>query len=171
MVHVRALQLGTENEAEAEFDSRTGEVKGWVREDEEAPADGEAEVETVAEAATESGEEPIRDAMASAGEARIISVAFGTARALSAVPGKGEAVGRSRETEDADILNGLLLRVRRRLARDPVPAQGENESLGRLRTLEDTYASLLRSAKNGEDNDAALEAAEDELLALLEALP
>lgn len=29
MVHVLAKQLGTENQAEAEFDSRTGEVVGW----------------------------------------------------------------------------------------------------------------------------------------------
>jgi molecular chaperone DnaK len=30
MVHVLAKQLGTENQGEAVFDSRTGEVKGWI---------------------------------------------------------------------------------------------------------------------------------------------
>lgn len=33
MVHVFAKQLGTQNQAKADFDSRTGEVTGWIKEE------------------------------------------------------------------------------------------------------------------------------------------
>lgn len=171
MVHVLAKQLGTDNAAEAEFDSRTGEVKGWVSV-ESAESGHSARAEDGGEPSD--GNEVLERGLAPADATRPVHAVRpdGNVRSLSPVVGVVDAMGAvgvgKSDAEDADILNGLLLRVRRRLAN--VPEQDRNGVFAPLVSLERRYTSLLRDAARGEENDDLLEQTEADLLDALESV-
>jgi molecular chaperone DnaK len=172
MVHVLAKQLGTDNAAEAEFDSRTGEVKGWVSLEEplQSPTAASSQDDSSAtpnaggvESVDPHGQGNVATLTGSPREdgGRVIALAFGARRSSDPA---SEGANTSQD-DDRDILNGLLLRVRRTLA----ALDGDDVRRAQLAGLAQHYAELLRSARSGEDVDADLEVAETRILDLLEA--
>ncbi|MCA2960796.1 MAG: Hsp70 family protein [Silvanigrellales bacterium] len=162
MVHVLAKQLGTENIAEAEFDSRTGEVKGWLSLD-----DTDTDTDTVVDAEIET------EAVAHLSLAPVLSAPFGGGSSRQS--SRTEEVHGS-ESSDTDILNGLLLRLRRHLAK-VLPGQPSSPdatqanlpaAVAMLVELERRYTALLRNAARGDENDALLEETESAILDGLE---
>ena len=158
MVQVFARQLGTKNEAKAQFDSRTGEVIGWTSVSKEEASHFLAEnhsnkIENMYET-----DKPEENNDLYSEEKNILSFPFG-----------GKAKGNRNQTpsgknNEFGIINALILRAKRCLS------EMETGSLEYLKVsqLLSQYSDLLLKSQQGSENDSEIEVTESDLLALLE---
>lgn len=158
MVQVFARQLGTKNEAKAQFDSRTGEVTGWtslVQEDMNPFIDDEKS-DNVDEIYANVNPKEIKSIYNE--EKNILSFPFG------GKTNKNENEYSSDFNLNAGIVNALILRAKRRLS------QMDSASLEFLKVsqLLSQYSDLLLKSQQGQDNDDDIECVEIELLSMLE---
>ncbi|WP_186645827.1 Hsp70 family protein [Fluviispira vulneris] len=158
MVHVFARQLGTKNEAKAQFDSRTGEVTGWTSlnlEEEEQFAEKE-KLQTVDEIYEKKTSTKQLEKVMS--HENIVSFPFGR---------KNEDIQKAELSEyecEPEIVNALILRAKRYLNK----IKKENKEYNLILESLKTYSSLLLKAQQGHENDEEIELVETQLLALLE---
>jgi len=147
MVHVLAKQLGTENQAEAIFDSRTGEVKGWVALADESPENP----------ATDSDTEAIAEKSPAA-------VAFVPSKSTLADPSPQGAESEGSGVPAPTQVNAILVRARRHLMR----LSSSSVHHGKLGQLIAEYEKLLALSAAGEDCDDALDAIEQDFQKIFE---
>ncbi|MGY3803878.1 Hsp70 family protein [Pigmentibacter ruber] len=150
MVQVFARQLGTKNEAKAQFDSRTGEVKGWT-------SIAAEEINPFIKPEDENSDQIAEDIgshtdLISKQDKNILSFPFGGNKKTPIL------------TESTNVVNALILRTKRYLS------QIDSSSIEymKLKQLLSSYTELLIKSQNGEDNDEELENLEIDLLSLLE---
>jgi len=158
MVQVFARQLGTKNEAKAQFDSRTGEVTGWtslVQEDMN-PFIDDVKSDNVDEIYANVNPKEIKSIYNE--EKNILSFPLG------GKTNKIENEYSSNFNLNAGIVNALILRAKRRLS------QMDSASLEFLKVsqLVSQYSDLLLKSQQGQDNDEDIESVEIELLSMLE---
>ncbi|WP_161597593.1 Hsp70 family protein [Fluviispira multicolorata] len=158
MVHVFARQLGTKNEAKAQFDSRTGEVIGWtaLNQEEELQFAEKENVRKVDEIFEKI--EVSKQINNNSAHENIVSFPFGR---------KKEIIVQSEILEyecEPEIINALILRAKRCLGK---MQKGSSEFNNLLNILK-SYSSLLLKAQQGFENDDEIELVENNLLALLE---
>ena len=141
MVHVLAKQLGTENVAEAVFDSRTGEVTGWV-----SLLD-----ETVGLAASEDADSGVPELE--------LGEELNDSNVEPQAPHNTLAQGSSQVTAETTLAqpNAVLIKARRQLMRLSNDSQKRDE----LSLLIRDYESLLSRSLQGEDLDDELDSLED----------
>lgn len=155
MVQVFARQLGTKNEAKAQFDSRTGEVKGWTSLTEESsnpfyPTEQNAEFKAQMEQIDQADINDIRK-----NEENILAFPFG---------GIKNAKEDSLENKNANIVNALTLRAKRCLGQmDPASLE-----YLKISQILNNYTELLVKSQNGFDHDEEIEQLEVQLLSKLE---
>ncbi|MBX9836874.1 MAG: Hsp70 family protein [Silvanigrellaceae bacterium] len=157
MVQVFARQLGTKNEAKAQFDSRTGEVTGWT-------SLGQEDMNPFIDVKTDSVDEiyanvnPKEIKTIYKEEKNILSFPFG------GKTNKNENEFNSDLNLNSGIMNALILRAKRRLS------QMDSASLEFLKVsqLLSQYSDLLLKSQQGQDNDEDIESVEIELLSMLE---
>jgi molecular chaperone DnaK len=141
MVHVLAKQLGTENLAEAVFDSRTGEVSGWVS------LLGDTAGLSVSEEA----------------ESEMVTEELDAEQNSSTSDKKFPMGSASAETQNVELgnnpaqPNAILIKARRQLMRLSNDTQKRNE----LSLLISEYETLLARSLNGEDLDDELDSLEE----------
>jgi molecular chaperone DnaK len=134
LVHVLAKQLGTENVAEAIFDSRTGQVSGWVSLLNKSN-------ESMSAAPDDETEDSLIDAYDNDAEVAAVSA-------------------NSMEIEQPPLQpNPVLIQARRRLMR----LSNESSRHSELSALIRDYEALLLRSFNGEDTDDALDDLESQL--------
>lgn len=134
LVHVLAKQLGTENVAEAIFDSRTGQVSGWVSLLNKSN-------ESMSAAPDDDTEDSLIDAYDNDAEVAAVSA-------------------NSMEIEQPPLQpNPVLIQARRRLMR----LSNESSRHSELSALIRDYEALLLRSFNGEDTDDALDDLESQL--------
>ena len=158
MVQVFARQLGTKNEAKAQFDSRTGEVIGWTSLSKEESNHFSAENQTnIIENMYETDKAEVNINLYSE-EKNILSFPFG------GKPKGNRNQSSAGDSKEFGIINALVLRAKRCLS------EMDNGSLDYLKIsqLLHEYSDLLLKSQKGLDNDSEIEETEADLLALLE---
>lgn len=176
MVNIFARQLGTDNRAQARFDSRTGTVSGWDvlgAEDDDAVNTHDNDEQEDPSAASADGDVPglsvgttLPDLEANPshiGNVRTLKFGKGSER-LTGAP-KGSAQTPQNVAWGAPVLNAVLARGRRLMKQ--VPAE---DRASELEALLNEYQHLLAQVQSGHDNDEQVEAVEERLLELMETL-
>jgi molecular chaperone DnaK len=174
MVNIFARQLGTDNRAQARFDSRTGTVSGWDLVDgdelgsdlpESAPdsvlhADSRksAAGRIVAVDADQSGDNPSQ-----IGNVRTLKFGKGDETLLGSHQGFDQPP--KHFGSGVPVLNAVLARGRRLMKRI-----SEGKESVELEALLQDYQQLLAAAHGGHDNDDHIEEVEERLLELMENL-
>lgn len=156
MVQVFARQLGTKNEAKAQFDSRTGEVTGWtsIENEELNPFVEESAVVSFDDIYEKDNHIEMKSIYNE--EKNIISFPFGGKTKLH----KNELA----TVANIGVMNSLILRAKRSLL------QMDSSSLEYLKVsqLLAEYSDLLLKSQQGLNNDAEIETVESDLLSMLE---
>jgi molecular chaperone DnaK len=152
MVHVLAKQLPTNNQAEAVFDSRTGEVTGWVSvtESEKGQKTGGGQGFELARE-LESG---INEENQEAAESSHPEKAKGSVSQLTLPQNQNQ-----HQTVSPSAQNAILVRAKRHLMRLGTQPQRKQKLL----ELISQYESLLERSFNGEDCDNEMETLEIQL--------
>jgi|GEM_PF-394204 len=148
MVHVLAKQLETDNQAEAIFDSRTGEVSGWVALSESSP-DSAATV-SIKTSKIESTSHDGSGVSENEFQNELFKGNDKTSETTSPVP-------------ESPQINAMLIKARRHLMR---LAMGSQEHLA-LGNLISKYEALLARSASGDDCDDELDAIEHEFAGIL----
>lgn len=160
MVQVFAKQLGTKNEAKAQFDSRTGKVTGWTsisKEDLGIFADNQ---ENLPKEFNEiDNNAPSKKLNLTENDKNILAFPFGGRASRSE-----KNVESSENEKSAEIINSLVLRTKRILAKLD---SNSLEYLKITKTLK-SYSDLLLESQKGLDNDSEIDQVEGDLLTLLE---
>jgi molecular chaperone DnaK (HSP70) len=146
MVHVLAKQLGTENQGEAVFDSRTGEVKGWVALDEEGAPSPVATSKRPSHSQIPAPLSSLEQDTLASGENHTES----STKPKNALPSMQN--------------NAILVQARRHLMR----LSSSSENHGKLSHLIIQYEELLALSSTGEDCDDALEVIEQKFQNIFE---
>jgi len=158
MVQVFARQLGTKNEAKAQFDSRTGEVTGWKSLDDEIlnPFKEENIVDHNHEIYKNKNQNEIKSIYDD--EKNILSFPF------RSKINHNDHDNFSELNSNSSIVNALILRANRRLQ------QMDKASLEYLKISQvlSEYSDLLLKTQHGDDHDSEIESLEIDLLSLLE---
>lgn len=166
MVNIFARQLGTDNRAQARFDSRTGTVSGWDILDGE---DDEADESLLDSEVLEKGREPERSVESTGSDLEENPARMGNVRSLKFGKGSETLDGASQTITHigagSPVLNAVLARGRRLMKQMPA-----EERASELEALLKDYQQLLAEAQCGHDNDEQVEAVEERLLELMETL-
>jgi molecular chaperone DnaK len=155
MVHVLARQIGTQREAEAEFDSRTGEVIGWT-----TVGEGGTNSEMLPESIN-NDEKPTP--LFSKKSARLLSVVAPSESSHS--ESKQNDVSENSLQSDG-VLNGVIVRARRAM----MALGNDSKEFHQLKLLLSQYETLMFHARSGVENDAELEKSEEAILEYLDGL-
>jgi len=148
MVHVLAKQLETDNQAEAIFDSRTGEVSGWVALSESLPdlagtvSFKASKIKSTSHDGSGVSENEFQNDLFKGNDK--------TSETPSPVP-------------ESPQINAMLIKARRHLMR---LAMGSQEHLA-LGNLISKYEALLARSASGDDCDDELDAIEHEFAGIL----
>ncbi len=151
MVHVLARQLGTQNESEAQFDSRTGQVIGWV-------SLKDTELNSVA-------------------THQLADLRFNTESTASVLSLSEERMRKNKNNsiaevsnapaaQNSDVINAIVLRARRALKK----LGAGSEQFIKIDALLTQYGNLLAAAKLGAKNENILENIEGKLIEILDEL-
>ncbi len=159
MVNLFARQLGTSNEAVAQFDSRTGEVGRWESLRDRRKPNGKLQSESKDGSKTAQSQGHETDL---AQNVHRLNFEKGNEKLAAA-----DAEGTELLTDSsATVLNAILARGKRVMKLSSVSDSERND----LKAWMQTYQRLLNSALEGADNDAEVEEVEEKLLEIFEKL-